>query len=52
MGGERLLVIGDIRASRRMDAMRDQTILGLFHGAKLRESWLTMEEWEESPSQR
>ena len=48
---QRRLGIGYTRASRLMDAMTDQAILGPFRGAKPREILLTMEEWEESQSQ-
>ncbi|NRA74853.1 MAG: DNA translocase FtsK, partial [Planctomycetes bacterium] len=44
---QRRLGIGYTRASRLMDAMTEQGIVGAFKGSKAREVKLTLEEWEE-----
>ncbi len=48
---QRRLGVGYTRASRLMDAMSDQGVLGPFRGAKPREILITMEQWEEAQSQ-
>jgi len=44
---QRRLGIGYTRASRLMDAMTEQGIVGAFKGSKAREVKMTVEEWEE-----
>jgi DNA segregation ATPase FtsK/SpoIIIE, S-DNA-T family len=48
---QRRLGVGYTRASRLMDAMSDQGVLGPFRGAKPREILITMDQWEEAQSQ-
>ncbi|MGE4619559.1 MAG: DNA translocase FtsK, partial [Planctomycetota bacterium] len=48
---QRRLGIGYTRASRLMDILTEQGIVGPFKGSKAREVNLTLEEWEEMRSQ-
>ncbi|MAW75812.1 MAG: DNA translocase FtsK [Planctomycetes bacterium] len=48
---QRRLGIGYTRASRLMDIMTEQGIVGAFKGSKAREIKLTLEEWEEMQAQ-
>ncbi|MDA1259153.1 MAG: DNA translocase FtsK [Planctomycetota bacterium] len=49
---QRALAIGYTRASRLIDIMTEQGVLGPFVGSKAREVMLTMEQWEEQNSSR
>jgi S-DNA-T family DNA segregation ATPase FtsK/SpoIIIE len=48
---QRALSVGYTRASRLIDIMTEQGVLGPFVGSKAREVLLTVEEWEERNSQ-
>lgn len=47
---QRRLGVGYTRASRLMDQMADQSIVGPFKGSKAREVYMTLEEWEAAQS--
>jgi len=48
---QRALSVGYTRASRLIDIMTEQGVLGPFVGSKAREVLITVEEWEERNQQ-
>ena len=49
---QRALSVGYTRASRLIDLMTEQGVLGPFVGSKAREVLITLEEWEERRKER